>query len=156
MALAIGSGLSKATHDDGAAGVGAGLMVFLPGAVHMYNGAPAQAVSSFGYMLGTMLLGGLAGGVAGSVVGGSQCHSSDDSDCGFVQFGYALVGAALGVGTGYIVYGVYDVLENASVPAPEPRASLGLWLSPVAARSQAEQAAFGPITGAYLGANLIF
>jgi len=129
------------------------LMFMLPAAVHLYYSGPERALISFGSMLGVTLVGGAAFGGLGYLIANSTCQETEAEGCSVEVEAISLIGAATGATLGYVGYAIYDVLENADLPAPDDATRLQLWLVPVA---EASRARAPRVAGMQLGATLPF
>jgi len=160
LARVAGNGVLQATDSEAAAIAVGGLALVLPAGVHVYEVGLDRARTSFGWMLGSMALGALALGGFGYWIGSTTCNPEDEvsESCEQRAQSHGLVGVAAGAGIGYILFAVYDVIHNASVPAaPVPgahRSTASFWLLPLAPESPELESA-RPL-GLQVGASLQF
>jgi hypothetical protein len=155
LALGVGGGLSKLTNDDTLSVVGGGLMFLLPAAVHMAHGNVGHGAAVFPEQLLITALSFFAGGGVGYAIGAAVCPG-DGEECEYAGWEGALFGAVVGGLAGYTAFAIYDLDNDAWVPAKAAtsKASLRLWLSPLPGSSNARAEVASPWRGLQLGVTL--
>jgi hypothetical protein len=158
LARVAGNGVWQLTKTESAA-IAVGLpFLVLPAGVHAYKADSQRAAKSFGLMLASMGLGAIVMGGFGTMLNGAGCSAEDAAidDC---DNNFGLIGLTAGAGIGYASFAVYDVINNASVPAPPPSngahgSTASFWLLPLVPASPERERA-RPL-GLQLGASLQF
>jgi hypothetical protein len=155
LALGVGGGLSKLTNDDTLSVVGGGLMFLLPAAVHMAHGNVGHGAAVFPEQLLITAFSVFAAGGVGYAIGAASCPG-DGEECDYAGWEGLIVGALVGGVAGYTAFAIYDLDNDAWVPAKAaaPQASLRLWLSPLPRSTRARAEAAGPWRGLQLGVTL--
>jgi hypothetical protein len=160
LARMAGNGAWQLTHSEGAAiAVGLPLLV-LPAGVHAYKTDSHRAGKSFALMLASMALGASVMGGSGYMLGDSSCIPEEDAieSCEDRAEDFGFIGLMGGAGIGYVSFAVYDVINNASVPAPprngEHGSTASFWLLPLVPEAPERESA-GRL-GLQLGAALQF
>jgi hypothetical protein len=137
LARTAGNAVSQATHSEAAAIALAGPLLLLPVGVHTYEAGGDRAGRSFAWMVGSMAVGALVMGGFGYWLGGFACEPDDEASqsCADQAQSMGLAVGGAGAMGGYIVFAVYDVINNASVPEPpsqgQPGATASFWLLPL-------------------------
>jgi hypothetical protein len=155
LALGVGGGLSKLTNDDTLSVVGGGLMFLLPAAVHMAHGKVGHGAAVFPEQLLITALSLFAGGGIGYAIDAAGCPG-DGEECDFAGLEGLVIGAAVGGLAGYTAFAIYDIHNDAWVPAKAaaPQASLRLWLSPLSGSSRPRAEGASLWHGLQLGVTL--